>query len=84
MYLKLTIQPNSPKTQLGGYLGDTLKIKISAPPTKDKANKELIKFLSKLFKTEVIITKGHKSKHKTIFIKEDTQVNEIISNNLPK
>ena len=78
IYLNIVLQPNSSKTQICGFLGEALKIKVAAPPTKNKANIELIKFLSKLFKAEVIITKGQKSKHKTIFIKENIKIDEII------
>jgi len=43
-------------------------IHLKAQPTKGKANKELIHFLSKHLKTKVRITSGFKSRTKTIDI----------------
>ena len=41
------IVPGSSRTALSGLLDGMLKIKISAPPVKGKANKCLLEFLSK-------------------------------------
>lgn len=46
--IRVKITPNSPKNELFNILEDwTLKIRIKSIPEKGKANKELIKFLSK-------------------------------------
>ena len=54
--LKVLIKPNSPKNQILGFDSNkkALRISIKAVPKKGKANKELIKFLSKLLKKNVI------------------------------
>ena len=44
----------------------TMKVKIKAQPVSGKANKELLKFLSKHFKKKVEIVKGKKSKEKIV------------------
>tara|TARA_B100000315_G_C14096960_1_gene371898 strand:+ start:261 stop:491 length:231 start_codon:yes stop_codon:yes gene_type:complete len=49
-YLRIKVVPKSAKSELVDTMDDgTLKIRIAAPPEKGKANKELIKFLSKHF-----------------------------------
>jgi uncharacterized protein (TIGR00251 family) len=70
--LKVKIIPKSSRTEIVGQLGkDTLKIKIKAVPEKGKANKELIKLLSKKFKVpqkNIIILRGASSPLKHIKI----------------
>jgi len=69
---KLKITPNSSKNEIIEELSDdTLKIRLKAPPVEGKANEELIKFLStvwKIPKTRIKIIKGLTSKNKTIKI----------------
>lgn len=69
--LKILVKPNSPKIQITGYnkSKQAIKVNIKAPPEKGKANKEIIKFFSKLLKRKVEITKGLKSKEKILKIK---------------
>jgi uncharacterized protein (TIGR00251 family) len=40
------VVPGSSKTAVAGLLGSTLKIKVSAPPEKGKANESLVNFLA--------------------------------------
>lgn len=84
--LKIRISPNSAKNQL--ILSDeVLKLKITAQPIENKANKAVIEYLSKLFKvpkTSIEIVKGDTSKDKTLLFKTtDSQkienINSIIS-----
>ena len=68
-YLKILVTPKSAKNQIVEVINNELKIKIAAPPEDGKANKELIKFLSKTLKIEkskIEITKGQSSRHKTL------------------
>ena len=44
--LSIKIVPNASSTEVAGWLGDAVKIRVQAPPEKGKANKALIKFLS--------------------------------------
>ena len=41
------VVPGSSKTAIAGLLGNMLKVKVSAPPEKGKANESLISFLAK-------------------------------------
>jgi len=59
---------------------DALKIKLKAPPVEGAANKELIKFLSKLLKvskSDIVIKKGETSKNKEIEISNQTIESEL-------
>ena len=71
LIIKLRIVPNSSKNDL--IIEDEfIKVKVTAQPIENKANKALVEYLSKLFKipkTNVEILKGDTSKEKTILIK---------------
>ena len=41
------VVPGSSRTCVSGLLGETVKIRVSAPPQKDKANQHLLEFLAK-------------------------------------
>ncbi|MDD5254141.1 MAG: DUF167 domain-containing protein [Candidatus Nanoarchaeia archaeon] len=64
--LNIKVRPNSKKNDLilkdGNYI-----VNIKAPPEDNKANLELIKFLSKKFNTKVRIKSGLTSKNKIIY-----------------
>jgi uncharacterized protein (TIGR00251 family) len=52
-YLKVKVIPGAPKTEIVETMADgTLKVRVAAPAEKNKANKELCKFLKKHFKAE--------------------------------
>ena len=70
--LTIRVTPRSRKTEFSGILDDgTLRIRISAPPREGKANKELIKFLSKILKVrkkQIEIVAGEKSLDKIVSV----------------
>lgn len=69
--LRLTVQPRARKTEIVGIHGETLKVRISAPPVDGAANDELISFFAGLFGTSssrVRIQRGGHSRHKTVEI----------------
>ncbi|MDD3435533.1 MAG: DUF167 domain-containing protein [Candidatus Gastranaerophilales bacterium] len=68
--VRLKIVPNSSKNDIF-FDGDILKIKITAQPIENKANKALVEFLAKklkIAKSNIQITKGELSKEKTLLI----------------
>jgi len=72
----VTVAPRASKTQIAGLLGDSLKIRLAAPPVDGAANDELVKFLAKHFKTpksSVSIPSGQTSKKKTVRIEGVTK-----------
>ena len=82
--IHLKVIPNSSKNQIIGVLSDGkggayLKVKVTAIPESGKANKAIIKFLSKFWKipsSKISVNSGKTSSIKTISI--DSNSNEII------
>jgi uncharacterized protein (TIGR00251 family) len=66
--LEIIVRPNSSKNEIIGYdlARKALKVNIKAPPENNKANIELIKFLSKETKKKVKIISGFTSKKKVL------------------
>jgi uncharacterized protein (TIGR00251 family) len=63
--------PNEPKSEVVGWLGDALKVKVHAPPEEGKANAELCAFLAKILglqKSAVRLGRGASSRSKVIEI----------------
>ena len=71
LIIKVKIAPNSSKNDI--ILEDEfIKVKVTAQPIENKANKALIEFLSKRFKipkSSIEIIKGDTSKEKTLLLK---------------
>lgn len=68
--LNVVVKPNSKKTVIIGYdeSKKAVKIAIAAPAEDNKANIELIKFVSKLLKRKVKIKTGLTSREKLLAI----------------
>ncbi len=63
------VQPRASRNEVCGVQGDELKLRLTAPPVDDAANKLCIEFIAKLLgiaKSRVAIISGAKSRHKTI------------------
>lgn len=70
LIIRLKIIPNSSKNELI-FDENGLKIKITAQPVDNKANKALVEFLSKnlkIAKSNIQIIKGELNKEKTLLI----------------
>ena len=66
--VQVVVKPNSKKTEILEL--SPLKVAIAAPPKDNKANIELIKFLTKHYKRPVRIVMGLTSKRKLIEINQ--------------
>lgn len=69
MKLKLKVVPKASRNAVAGWLGDELKIMVTAAPEKGKANQAVIQVLAKtlnLPKQQIVITAGHASARKTV------------------
>ena len=78
--LTVKLVPNSSFKKIVDYTDEYIRIKISAPPIENKANKELISFCSEFFKvnkSKISIISGEKSKLKKVLFK-DTKLDELI------
>ena len=66
------IRPSASRTIIEGLYGDKIKVRLSSPPEKGKANKELQRFLAALLgikSKDVQIQSGQTSCVKQLFIK---------------
>lgn len=70
MTLRVKVIPRSPKTEIVGKMADgTLKIRVAAPPEKNKANDELIRFLAEHYGVDQVkIISGHTSALKMVLL----------------
>lgn len=77
LYLNCSVQPNANKDRIVGSIGEHLKIRISAAPLDGKANKQLIRFLAKLFHTKqtaITLVSGLTGRHKRLCIKKPLSI----------
>ena len=77
LILNLYIQPNARKEGVDGIHGDRIKIRISAPAVDNKANQKLVALLANTFavpKSAIQLTKGDKSRHKTVVISQPREL----------
>ena len=70
--LSVKLTPNASKNEILGYADEYVKIKISAPPNENKANKKLTEFLADFFdvaKSNTELISGDKSRLKKVLLK---------------
>ncbi len=63
--------PNAPRSEVVGWLGDALKVKVHAPPLEGRANEELCRFLADtlgLPRRAVTVLRGDTSRQKLVRI----------------
>ena len=71
LYLSLRVQPRASKDEFVAPLGDSYKIRITAPPVEGKANAHLQRFLAKAFgvpRAQVALVSGARGRNKTVRI----------------
>jgi len=69
--ISLRVYPGAGRNEVVGFTDGVLRVKVSAPPTRGQANRELITFLSQLLgvgKGSVDIIKGHTTRNKVVAI----------------
>ena len=79
--LQIKASPNAAKDEIQGWLGNSLKVKIQAPPTDGKANERLCTFLAEklcLSRGAVVLISGTSSRQKRLSVRglSDQQVRE--------
>jgi uncharacterized protein (TIGR00251 family) len=70
--LTVHIQPRAKRSEVVGWHGDAIKIRICAPPIGGAANVELIRFVAKAAgvpKKAVRIASGTTSRHKRLHVR---------------
>jgi uncharacterized protein len=63
--------PNAPRSEVMGWLGEALKVKVHAPPLEGRANEVLCEFLAdelELPRRAVTVLRGDTSRQKVIRI----------------
>jgi uncharacterized protein (TIGR00251 family) len=69
--LPVKVSPNASRSEVTGWLEDTLKIRLKAPPVDGKANTELCRFLAAsldLPKNAVTLISGTSTRQKRVRI----------------
>ena len=69
-HLRIIVKPNARETRIAAVdeARNALRVDVKAPADKNKANKEVIKFFSRLLKKKVSIAHGLKSKEKILMV----------------
>jgi uncharacterized protein (TIGR00251 family) len=70
--IRLHVQPRSKRCEISGIHNGALKVKVTAPPVDDAANRAIVDFFSTLLgisKSSLQIVSGLKSKDKKLQIK---------------
>lgn len=78
--VSLLIQPRASKNEIVGPQGESLKVRLTAPPVDGAANKMCAAFLAKclgISKSSLEIVSGQSSRHKQILIRSDEGVDAI-------
>jgi uncharacterized protein YggU (UPF0235/DUF167 family) len=67
--LKVKVVPGSSQSEVSGWLGDMLKVRVAAQPEKEKANSAVLALLAKslgISKRDLSVTSGKTSQQKVI------------------
>jgi uncharacterized protein (TIGR00251 family) len=78
--LSVRIQPRASRNEVAGLLGETLKLRLTAPPVEGEANDACLAFLAKLLDlapSRLAIIQGARSRTKLIRITGMTQAEVI-------
>ena len=74
--ITLRVIPRAATNSIQGIMGDTLKVRIQAPPVEGKANAYLVKFISKQWKiprSNIEILSGETGRNKRLRISHPTE-----------
>jgi len=74
--LSVRVQPRASRNEVAGWVGESLKIKLTAPPVEGAANEACLAFLAKLLDlapSRLAITQGARSRTKVVRITGLTQ-----------
>jgi uncharacterized protein (TIGR00251 family) len=82
LILELYVQPKAKNDEWVGEYNGRLKVRITAPPVDNKANKYLLKFLAKTFAvsaSRVTLLKGENQRNKRMKIIEPMTLPDFIT-----
>ena len=82
LHFSVRLVPRSSRDEVVGWTGEgTLRVKITAPPVDEAANRELIRFLAKILeirKSDICIVSGNHSRSKRIEVPNSCE-NRLLS-----
>jgi hypothetical protein len=70
--VRLHVLPRAKRSEIAGFHNGALKIKVTAPPVDDAANRAIVEFFSELLsvpRSNLKILSGNKSREKVLQIK---------------
>ena len=73
--LKVRVQPKASKSLVEGYVGDTFRLRVTAPPENGKANAAVIALLAAVLdinRSRLTIIKGTRSRDKIVSVESLT------------
>jgi len=82
LIINIRVQPRAANDAFAEVLDDRIKVRITAPPIDGKANKHLIGFLAKAFKTaksNISIITGETGRNKQLLIKKPQRLPETLA-----
>ena len=69
--LSLKVVPGSSRDEIVGWLGDSLKVKVKAPPEKGRANEAVVALLAErlgIDASSIVVVSGHSSPAKVVAV----------------
>lgn len=69
--LTVKVQPGASRSQVVGFQGDALRVRVAAPPERGKANDALLELLAQALgvpKWRIEILRGHASRDKVVLV----------------
>jgi len=85
LFLRVKAQPKASKDEFCEVMGNSIKVRITAPPVEGKANQHLIKFLAKQFnvsKSQIKLLSGETSREKRFRISSPKLLPSFILHNI--
>ncbi len=82
LLLDVRVQPKASRERLGEVAAGRIKVYLTAPPVDGKANKALLKFMGRLFRTPpstIEIISGQSDRNKQLRIPSPRRLPEMIS-----
>ena len=86
--LSLKVVPSSSRDEVVGWLGDSLKVKVKAPPEKGRANEAVVALLADrlgIDPSSIAVVSGHGSPAKVVAIDgmDDEAIRPVFSREKP-
>lgn len=83
-FLAVRVTPSARRDEIGGWYGHALRVRVAAPPERDKANEAVVRLLAQLLEVErgrIRITRGATSRDKLLEIEglSDDEIRELLA-----